>query len=604
MRKITLFEIRLDDDVLILRGDPTEAHGVQLRGKIVISCTEAINIKSLSIKIAALQTIRYHDQAHGPFGPGYRLHKKENVLWSDRKIPIGEKTVIPAGNHEYPFHWILNGDVPESVEGFRDASILWNLHAHMERSIYQTDSHANKHFRIVRTLPHTALEFSQMMAVENVWPSKLEYTVSTPSKAVVFGSHIPIHIRLSPLLKGLLPCKLSVALKETYELSGIRGVGHSTRVIVEKDFPGYEDPPSDENDGNWIWNEKITLPRTLLECLQDCEVGKIKIRHKIRFSVHLKNPDGHISELRATLPIMIFISPNYLVNEQNEVPEITSGVTAESEISAPPRYEQHQLDRLYEGINPEMYLSSANSPTVLSRTPSAENLYQQQNPGLALLTPISATTSGNTSPFFTQDATTSRSSNASFGSVAGVPSLMTPHGHADLVDRLQRAYQRPAGSSGSLNALANSTPWTNPSSGRESPTGEHSDNEGGLASLSLSSSPMATMDMETMCKVPSYSTAIKTPTRNLSFENPPTYERIPSNPPSRVTSSQSLIEMGTRPSFSRSSSSSAESAVGSGPSSPLAMTSTSRSQEGLSPQGSQGSPSKRTPKLFSTKWRG
>ncbi|KAF3909358.1 hypothetical protein AA313_de0200474 [Arthrobotrys entomopaga] len=73
-----------------------------------------------------------------------KLLKHENVLFSNRKAPIGEKTVIPAGNHEYPFEWILNGNAPESVEGFKEAGILWDIHAHLERSVLVSDAHTSK----------------------------------------------------------------------------------------------------------------------------------------------------------------------------------------------------------------------------------------------------------------------------------------------------------------------------------------------------------------------------------------------------------------------------------------------------------------------------
>ncbi|KAF3909566.1 hypothetical protein AA313_de0205345 [Arthrobotrys entomopaga] len=423
------------------------------------------------------------------------------------------------------------------------------------------------------------------MAVENIWPNKVEYTVSTPSKAVVFGSFIPIEVRLTPLLKGLSVAKVTVALKEMYELAPHVKQISGTRHISEVEFSGWEESnPTDEEDGAWRLREKVFLPQTLAKCLQDCEVGKIKIRHKLKFAIQLKNPDGHLSELRATLPIMIFISQHYLTNEHNEVPEYTNRVTSDLEISAPPRYEQHQLDTLYDGIDLDMYLSRANSPTQLSRTGSAENLQQQiQHSGL---TPLSSL-SGTSSPMF-YDHSTSRSSNVS-GSSAG-PSLMTPHGHADLVARLQRAHQRPAESSGSLNAMANSTSWTNPSSGRQSPNPD-SPVEG---HASLSSSP--TMDMATMCKVPSYSTAIKTPTRNLSFESAPAYEQVVSRPPSRVGSAPNLSTMAERPTLSRSSSSSGRSSQG-----PV--------EESHNPEGgSQGTSPRhnahRTPKLFSPRWRG
>ncbi|KAK6538843.1 hypothetical protein TWF694_010407 [Orbilia ellipsospora] len=602
MKKITLFEIRLDEDVLVLRGDPAEAPGVQLRGKIVLSCTEPVNVKSLSVKLVCQQKFRVNEVFNGPWGPTMKLLKHEHILFSNRKAPIGEKTVIPAGNHEYPFEWILNGskyrriqqaehvltlhciDAPESVEGFKEAGILWDIHAHLERSVLVSDAHASKHFRVIRTLPHTALEFSQSMSVENIWPNKVEYTVSTPSKAVVFGSFIPIEVRLTPLLKGLSVAKINVALKEMYELAPHVKQINGTRHISEVEFSGWEDShPTDEEDGAWRLREKVFLPQTLAKCLQDCEVGKIKIRHKLKFAIQLKNPDGHLSELRATLPIMIFISQHYLTNEHNEVPEFTNQVTSESEISAPPRYEQHELDTLFEGVDLDMYLSRTNSPTQLSRTGSAENLQQIQQSGL---TPLSSL-SGASSPMF-YDHTTSRSSNVS-GSSTG-PSLMTPHGHADLVARLQRAHQRPVESSGSLNAMANSTSWTNPPSGRESPNPD-SPVEG---HASLSSSP--TMDMASMCKVPSYSTAIKTPTRNLSFESAPAYERVMSRPPSRVGSAPSLTTLSERPSLSRSSSSS-------GHSSRDPAEESQHSEESIHGT-SSGHGSHRTPKLFSSRWRG
>ncbi|KAF3285920.1 hypothetical protein TWF970_009490 [Orbilia oligospora] len=594
MKKITLFDIRLDEDVLVIRGDPTEAPAVQLSGRVILSCTEPVNVKSLSVKLNCQQRFRVNEIFHGPFGPTMKMFKHDGILFSDRKVQIGEKTVIPAGNHEYPFQWLLYGNAPESVEGFSEASILWDLHAHLERSVYLSDLHASRHFRVVRTLPHTALEFSQTMAVENVWVNKIEYSVTTPCKAVVFGSFIPIEIKLTPLLKGLLVNKISVSLKETYELSPhVAKEINGTRNILDVEYPGWEDPPSDEDDGSWILNEKIFLPQTLAKCLQDCEVGKIKIRHKLKFAIQLKNPDGHISELRATLPIMLFISQHYLVNDQNQVPEITSFVTAEDETAAPPRYEQHQLDTLYEGVDLNMYLSRTNSPVLLSRSGSAENLQQLQSAGL---TPLSSL-SGTSSPMFTHDASTSRSSNVSSSYGTSHLSLMTAHGHADLVARLQRAHQRPAGSSGSLNALANSTSWTNPSSGRQSPNPDSPT----LEAHSLSSSPNTALHMATISQVPSYSTAIRTPTRNLSFESSPAYERVASGPPSRITSSSSLADMAEVPSLSRSSSSSGHS--GRGQASPEEHQSTGGQQpkQNTPPSTGQGH---RAPKLFAPRWRG
>jgi arrestin-related trafficking adapter 4/5/7 len=46
-----------------------------------------------------------------------------------------------------------------------------------------------------------------------------------------------------------------------------------------------------------VVNRELPLPKKLVRCLQDCSVHGIKIRHKIKLTVALKNPDGHVSEV-------------------------------------------------------------------------------------------------------------------------------------------------------------------------------------------------------------------------------------------------------------------------------------------------------------------
>lgn len=139
-----------------------------------------------------------------------------------------------------------------------------------------------------------------------------------------------------------------------------------------------EDPEAEL--GRWTMEERFPLPKSLNECVQDCELPGIKVRHKMKFIVQLHNPDGHISELRASLPVTLFISPNHLMNnETNSIPtDIEYTETPDDLIRAPPCYNDHYLDALYSHFPTDTFespfASGANTPLVLSRNNSVENL--------------------------------------------------------------------------------------------------------------------------------------------------------------------------------------------------------------------------------------
>ena len=219
------------------------------------------------------------------------------------------------------------------------------------------------------------------MSVDNTWPDKCEYSISIPAKAVVFGTHIPIVISINSLLKGLSIGKVTCTLREFLTLS-VPEKQTKRQEIRNIKTTVFENGEFMDLDGTERWNLNgcMDLPRSLAKCVQDCEASLIKIRHKIRISVQLLNPDGHTSELRASLPVQLFISPNHLMDDDNEIhlplPEdarLIRDITA-----IPPRYDQHVYDRLWDDIPHDHYStplqSGANTPGVLSRNTSAENL--------------------------------------------------------------------------------------------------------------------------------------------------------------------------------------------------------------------------------------
>jgi hypothetical protein len=147
-------------------------------------------------------------------------------------------------------------------------------------------------------------------SVENIWPNKIEYSISTPSKAVIFGTSVRVDFRLIPLLKGLKIGMITTQLIESHELTlnpedpdSIHNTYKTTRTIKTDDYELNEDAQLeiiDEAAEGFQFHRYLDLPTSLSRCLQDTDTKGIKVRHKLKFRIQLHNPDGHTSEVSRT----------------------------------------------------------------------------------------------------------------------------------------------------------------------------------------------------------------------------------------------------------------------------------------------------------------
>ena len=194
------------------------------------------------------------------------------------------------------------------MEGLPEANIIYHLKATVARGKLAYDLHTKKRVRIIRTLESSALEFLHAMSVENIWPNKVEYSIVVPQKAVVFGSEIPLETRFTPLLKGLEIGDITCKLVEVHDIIVQSFQGHSIReykkekevaqwTVAMSREEHWQDMIEDTGQEGWVMNTTLDLPRKLGKCMQDVNVHGIKIRHKLKMVVALKNPDGHISEV-------------------------------------------------------------------------------------------------------------------------------------------------------------------------------------------------------------------------------------------------------------------------------------------------------------------
>lgn len=477
----------------------------------------------------------------------YKEHTFFEKSWPFKVSGKEKSQMLLPDNYEWPFDCILEGGLPESVEGLKDAWIIYRLKAEIGRRRGK-DIVVRKPLRIVRTLDPSALELSHAMvgtcglanteiltylqSVENIWPNKIEYSISTPSKAIIFGSFLRVDFKLIPLLKGLVIGNITTQVREEQEfivdpswnvsaLSG--GQSKHDRVIASDSYTidaEKDEQIIDEAAEGFQFSRFLELPKSLHQCLQDCNVKGIKVRHKVKFNVQLHNPDGHISELRANLPVAFYISPNLPINEHNNLVDQTpqasrAAVASDLNSAAPPLYGQHTLDKLYSEVDPSGYLT----PGIGMSTPGTPYLHSRQ-PSLENLRSLDAITSSG-SGFSTPDggsvnpaALQHRLQNLNFVGTPPRTDVDPSHSHdasRRSSDPNNQGYfdsQNPAGDN------------TQNSSGRLSR--RESEEDDGFHSGART--PFAQYaHMEDLSRVPSYSTAVKAPAPHGSVAELPTY---------------------------------------------------------------------------------
>jgi arrestin-related trafficking adapter 4/5/7 len=364
---------------------------------------------------------------------------------------------------------------------------------------------------------------------------KIEYSVSTASKAVIFGTQIPVEMKLIPLLKGLKIGKITCRLAETQEYTiqlAAYPVTHTTRrdIVTDESFvPDTVEQINEEGQEGFMIHRKIQLPKSLTQCVQDVNCKNIRVRHKLHFSVQLHNPDGHISEVKGNVPVFIFISPNLPLDEDNNIvdlhPADALGIDALSQ-HAPPLYGEHGFDQLWSDVDPSGYMTPApmsgmSTPFAAeSRSGSAENLASMT--GL-----IHSGAAGGPRP----------------GELQSRLRNLPDFSNGSRQNSRRNLHDYMSGTSGQASGEA--SPGTDDGNQRSPPNGHGDYFNRSIATSPPSTAPITRRTSEeeedianSLSQVPSYSTAVRTPGLRSSYlEDLPTYDTAISQPPSPPTPS-------------------------------------------------------------------
>ena len=337
---------------------------------------------------------------------------------------------------------------------------------------------------------------------------------------------------------------VTTQVKEEHEFSmepdlGANGTSHSykfDRVVVHDEYTIDTESDTqilDEEVEGYRFSRYLELPKSLSLCIQDCNVKGVKIRHKIKFNIQLHNPDGHISELRANLPVSFYISPILPLGENNALVDQTphagrQAVDNDVANSAPPLYGQHELDQIFSsglgacGYHTPGVFSTPGTPLSLSRNMSSENLAAIE-PSTNGTASLSVSPSGHQ---ISPDALQSRLQTLRGGSTSFQSPLSQEHRSPDHQDpssgdsrhRDADYFSQSSSSSRSPGAPngVSSGPGSEDVSRRTSNEEEESSGTPFAASGTHTPIPQF-FHAEELTRVPSYSTAVRTPAPRRSI---------------------------------------------------------------------------------------
>ncbi|RSM02428.1 hypothetical protein CDV31_010930 [Fusarium ambrosium] len=304
------------------------------------------------------------------------LAPKTTLLQHKWPLFIGSRdtsTTLPAGNYEWPFNFILPGNTAETVEDIPEARITYALKATITRPKLLRDVRTRKRLRVFRIPSPDTLEMMQSLPIERTWQNKIDYFINLSTGVVMIGGSVMLEMRLSPLLKSLSLERFSVTLTEFREFHLQNGAlfrqrdHRAERTISTWDFQvsrehNWQDMPEGTDQQVWMITKKLDIPNRLCDCSQDIDVHGIRVHHKVRVVIPLRNADGHISELAVGLPLVITINTSIPSDEQGSASNhLAFRPLVEANRTCPPGYGEHILDQPFDELQGMMVSSSSES---------------------------------------------------------------------------------------------------------------------------------------------------------------------------------------------------------------------------------------------------
>lgn len=218
--------------------------------------------------------------------------------------------VLPKGTYELPFNVCLPSDTPESVEGLRCGEISYRLNCTIERGRFEKSIKSSRHVRLIRTLHPLSMNLIDSIDITNMWPGKAQYNVQLTRKGMPLGATVPLTFLIVPMVKGLELESLDAELVQHYSTRHSKGKSPVFEEILGKQTLEFD--KSKFQTDKWEVSTNFMVPESMNKITQTCIIKNdiVLVKHRLRLTIVMRNKEGYSSELRANLPVFLYISPH------------------------------------------------------------------------------------------------------------------------------------------------------------------------------------------------------------------------------------------------------------------------------------------------------
>ncbi|KAI8051097.1 uncharacterized protein B0P05DRAFT_562940 [Gilbertella persicaria] len=231
-------------------------------------------------------------------GHHQQIHKQERTIVSHvwNFVHNNNKPhVLSAGQHKWNFELRLPTDLPQSLES-DVGSISYRLKAMIERPAFIQNTVKKRLIRIIQSIPPSY----RSLEIHHQWAEKIVYDISVPSKRYAFKEIIPISFKIRPVASNLKIHAIMASLKEYSTYTANEHIKKNTRIVR---LVRIEHPFHSGND--WHCVLELVVPSKPPSIFADTKTDMVCIRHRLKFVISLTNADGHISELRCAVQIIV-----------------------------------------------------------------------------------------------------------------------------------------------------------------------------------------------------------------------------------------------------------------------------------------------------------
>jgi hypothetical protein len=218
---------------------------------------------------------------------------------------------LEAGYHAYEFELVLPGNLPESTHVDKYYLVQYHLKAVAERSTQLFSLLIPKYTtrrEIHLSRQKVTTDFLDPVSVSNHWANKLDYEINMPTKVYSHGDTIRVSIQALPLAPNLSIRYVACTFKEYMTCRAINGWFNGKNKSHGRIIHYVRQDPCIVLQDLWSTVMEIQVPESMMDIQCDASNETVRVRHKLKFTVSIENEDGHISELRAVLPVNIAIT--------------------------------------------------------------------------------------------------------------------------------------------------------------------------------------------------------------------------------------------------------------------------------------------------------